>query len=130
MKYSFFLMVTGCSLFCFFLESCSNPGRIPPDLRPGFAQYQACLKQCDSLEIVYEHEHRVCNTSCPAPMPNPELCNHVPPQNRQACINQQIAPIIACEKCAMDYAKHMEEIDSCKQACLNTFKNLFPVDKQ
>ena len=118
------------SLVALIMSGCENQSERIKYLESGYAEYQNCLKQCDDMEARYTAEYNNCRAGCPAPEPNFEVCEHVPPANYQACIQEEIKKyeaFAACNQCNEDYIKHMKEVNECRRLCINEYNKRFLV---
>jgi hypothetical protein len=118
-----------CSII-YFISGCANSSNFNKNILAGYAEYQNCLKECDSREAAYTAEYNKCYEGCPADV-DIDHCFHIPdPVAQAACITKELEPATACLECMSTYTKHMKEVEDCRKQCLIEYDKRFEVLEQ
>ena len=85
--------------------------------------YLECIKQCDSLQLVYEKEYRKCLHDCLSVSDEViRHCKYDLEEKRIVCYNETFTERDKCiNECERIFDGHMEEIRSCRKACVDKF---------
>lgn len=81
--------------------------------------YKDCIKiKCDPLPQKNDLNQVLKECIAAVPLPNYTLCQHVPPQNQQACFENEIKKYVtAIQPCYDAYEEGLNRLMKCKEGC-------------
>jgi hypothetical protein len=114
------LVLFSCILF--FAAACKND-TTSEKVKQALLTYNTCLKQCDEKEAACFADYQACLGAADTARAKAGVtCSHVPPANRQACINQAIDKLEAARmECFTKLKLCLGEVTACRKACGATF---------